>query len=143
MTLTEAKFLYILLILFIAGPPVPRAFRYSAPYSQRLEGLVCLWVLERGRRVGLDHSPYPRVSPRNGVAISGPLFLPAAPHSLVHLARGFSAGTRTPHFRGGETRASHHPNTCLSESGRLLHPPTPPARQQADSGSKVTGPSLD
>ena len=77
------------------------------------------------QRGGLDHSLDPGVSPRNGIAISGPLFLPAAHHSMVHIARGFFAGTRTPHFRGGEARASHHPNTCLLESGRLLHPPTP------------------
>lgn len=44
------------------------------------------------RRVGLDHSPDPGGSPRNGVAISGPLFLPAVPHSPVHLAQGFFAG---------------------------------------------------
>lgn len=111
----------------------PDPSRRSAPYSQRL-GEACLWVQVRGRhiwhwaRAFLDWEG----NPKNGVGGSGPLFLLAAPQSLVPCPR--SPGFSTQHFQVAEARVPEPPLHLRQENLRPPHHLPPPARQQADGG---------
>lgn len=109
----------------------PDPSRRSAPYSQRL-GEACLWVRVRGRRVWrwarafLDWGG----NPRNAVGGSGPLFLPAAPQSPVHVAL---RSPRRPSTSQWEKPGLRHPlYTCGWKTSALLT--TYPTSQAAGRG---------
>lgn len=74
-------------------------------------------------------------NPRNGVGCSGPLFLPAAIQSRVHVARGSPQRPRTSQWEKSGPRSSLH---LRLENLRPSHHLSLPARRQADRGQGHT-----